>query len=159
MNVEEMKGAIFSPCKKYRYALWRKWDIKKPMVMFIGLNPSSANEINDDPTIKRVVSIAKNLGAGGIYMLNLFAIVSRYPNVLTTCEDPIKDNDKYLQRYGEVCPTVIFAWGAFKQAKDRAKQVIEMFPDAMALHINNDGSPKHPLYCKSEIKLIKFIQP
>lgn len=58
-------GADFSNDRKYRYALWRIWDRTKPLVMFIGLNPSTANETENDPTIKSVGRISKNNGYGG----------------------------------------------------------------------------------------------
>ncbi len=70
-------GAKFSEDKRYRYMLWRRWDETKACVMFIGLNPSTANESTDDPTIRSVVAIANNLGYGGVYMLNLFQLIRR----------------------------------------------------------------------------------
>lgn len=148
------KGAIFSDCRKYRYALWRIWDEEKPLVVFIGLNPSTANETEPDNTIKRVGAIAKNLGYGGFYMMNLFAIVSRDPKILKTCSDPVGDNDKWLQKF--CTGDIIFAWGNFKEATERSKQVAAMFPHAKALFINKNGTPKHPLFCKKNSLPVKF---
>jgi len=68
-------GAEFSECRKYRYALWRIWDKSKPLVMFIGLNPSTANENVDDPTIRSVCRMTKNNGYGGVYMMNLHVLL------------------------------------------------------------------------------------
>ena len=90
--------AIFSVCRNYRYVLWRIWDNSKPKVMFIGLNPSTANEEIDDPTIRRVKSLAKNWGYGGVYMLNLFTYVTAYPEQLKKCENPLKLADLYLKK-------------------------------------------------------------
>lgn len=151
---EVSKGAIFSDCRKYRYALWRTWDELRPQVVFIGLNPSTANESTDDPTIRRVQAIAKNLGYGGVYMMNLFAIISADPSVLKTCSDPLGNNDKWLRLY--CTGDIIFAWGNFKEATERARQVSKMFPNAKALFLNKNGTPKHPLYCKSDIHPIVF---
>jgi hypothetical protein len=156
MTPEEMKGASFSICRTYRYALWRKWDAAKPMVMFIGLNPSTANEASDDPTIRRVISFAKTWGYGGVYMLNLFAIVSPYPEVLITASNPLGNNDAYLSEFGSISKDIVFAWGSFKEAKDRANKVSAMFPNAKALHVNKDGSPKHPLYVKGDTIPVPF---
>lgn len=89
MNLFEDNGATFSSCRKYRYALWRIWDSSKSMVMFIGLNPSTANEVAPDNTIKRVEAIVHNWNYGGFYMMNLFAIVSADPTVLKTHPDPL----------------------------------------------------------------------
>ena len=76
MEQKDNKGAYFSPCRKYRYALWRIWNQNKPYAMFIGLNPSIADEVYDDPTIKRCINYSKSWGYGGVYMTNLFSYVS-----------------------------------------------------------------------------------
>jgi hypothetical protein len=149
-------GAEFSLCRNYRYALWRIWDKSKPKVMFIGLNPSTANEITDDPTIRRVKKMAQNWGFGGVYMANLFAFVTAYPDELGKCIDPLGENDLWLHKVAMQCSEVIFAWGNFKEAQERAKMVIEMFQGAKALIINKDGSPRHPLYVRGNIQPVKF---
>lgn len=160
------KGALFSSCRKYRLFLFRQWDEKLPLVMFIGLNPSTANETENDPTIKSVGRISKNNGYGGFYMMNCFPIVSTDPKV---CKDfytsgvPYEHhqfaiNQQKLKEVGAICKDIVFAWGNFKVVKQcrRDKELSEMFPNAMALFINKNGSPKHPLYCKSETKIIKW---
>lgn len=152
----EGNGAIFSKDGKYRYLLWRIWDKNKPIVSFIGLNPSTANDIVDDNTIRRVRAISSNLGYGGFYMLNLFAIVSSDPKILKTCPDPVGENDEWLEKYGNISDAVVFAWGNFKEAKERAEIVKKMFPYAKALFINKNGTPKHPLYCRSDIQPVCF---
>jgi hypothetical protein len=152
----EKKGAKFSDCRNYRYALWRIWDDSKPFVMFIGLNPSTANEDADDPTIRRVKSFAKAWGYGGVYMMNLFAIVSSKPEVLKTCADAIGDNDTWLSDIAQKCSQVVFAWGNFKEATERSKVVAANFPEAKALEINKSGTPKHPLYVRGDIVPVIF---
>lgn len=150
-NLFEDNGAEFSECRKYRYCLWRIWDKNKPLVMFIGLNPSTANETIDDPTIRRVKGFATKWEYGGVYMTNLFAFVTAYPEELKGVRDPLGDNDKWLKQVAARCEKIIFAWGSFEEAQERAKQVIEMFPKSQALVINNDGSPRHPLYVKKDV--------
>jgi hypothetical protein len=76
------KGAIFSECGKYRYALWRIWDERDPLVMCIGLNPSTANADDDDPTIRNLTTLFKASGFSGFYMTNLFALISSDPDDL-----------------------------------------------------------------------------
>lgn len=149
-------GAEFSTDRKYRYALWRIWDRSKPLVMFIGVNPSTANEDTTDRTITRVKGIVENWGYGGFYMMNLFAIVSKDPTVLKTDPDPLGDNDGWIEKIHSLCDRVVFAWGGFKEAKERCKKIIKMFPDAMALKILKDGSPKHPLYCRKDTQPVRF---
>lgn len=150
-------GAIFSKDRKYRYALWRIWDKSKPLVMFIGLNPSTANESNDDPTINRVKKFAFDWGFGGVYMLNLFAYVTAYPDVLKKCNNPLGDNDKWLKKISAKCEKIIFAWGAFAEAAERAKEIMQMF-NGYALIINKDGSPRHPLYVKNNIVPVRMTK-
>lgn len=155
MNLFDNNGAEFSTCRKYRYALWRIWDDSKPLIMFVGLNPSTANESNDDPTIRRVRRFAMDWGYGGVYMVNLFALISPYPEDIKKSDDPLGDNDDWLEIISKDCEKIIFAWGAFPEAEERAKEVIEQY-DGYALVINKDGSPRHPLYVKADVEPVKY---
>ncbi|HET6558084.1 MAG TPA: DUF1643 domain-containing protein [Prolixibacteraceae bacterium] len=148
---DRRSGALFGEGRKYRYVLWRIWDANKPKVMFIGLNPSTANEDQDDPTIRRVVSFAKRWGYGGVYMLNLFTCVTAYPEELKKCENPLMLADWHLQQYAKECERIIFAWGSFPEATERAQQVLAMFDKGEALILNKDGSPRHPLYVPGSV--------
>jgi hypothetical protein len=150
-------GAKFSQCGTYRYILYRIWDKSKPFIMFIGLNPSTATAEMDDPTIRRVKRFANDWGYGGVYMCNLFAVISPYPETIVTCSDPIADNDLHLQVAASKCKDVLFAWGSFTEAEARAKEVIKMFPNAFCLGKNKDGSPKHPLYIKANTKPFNYF--
>ena len=154
-------GANFSNCGNYRYSLWRIWDESKATVMFIGLNPSTANATSDDPTIRKVKAIAENLGYGGVYMVNCFAYISTNPKLLK--QNPMSNewNNNILTTVAYMCNgNVIFAWGNFSIVKEtgRDTEIIKMFPNAKALYINKNGSPKHPLYCRSDIQPIKYLQ-
>lgn len=151
-------GAEFSPSKMYRYALWRIWDSDKPLVMFVGLNPSTANESKDDPTIRRVKRFAADNGFGGVLMLNLFGLVSANPSALVEHPDPVCHNDVYLVQYGKVAAEVVFCWGAFKEAKAKAKFAEGYFPNAKCLGRTADGSPKHPLYIPAQTPFIDYLQ-
>lgn len=148
--------AVFSECRRYRYFLSRIWDKSKPILLFIGLNPSTGNENKDDRTIGRVKQFAYHWGYGGVYMMNLFAWVSKKPSALKTCSDPVGDNDAMLKKIGSLAKDVLFAWGTFKETKGRDMVVIEMFPDAICLGKNADGSPMHPLYIPADRKPEKF---
>lgn len=151
-------GAEFSECRKYRYALWRIWDKTKPLVMFIGLNPSTANETDNDPTIKSVGRISKHNGFGGFYMMNCFAFVSTNPADLQL-ENNNEVNDFWLNKIAAECKTIVFAWGNFDVVKTTGRywEIKQMFGDeAMVLANNKNGSPKHPLYCKSSTEFVKW---
>lgn len=157
MDLFIKSGADFDDDRKNRYVLWRIWDDSKPMVMFIGLNPSKANESKPDPTITRVIGFAKSWGYGGIYMLNLFPYVTPYPEELVETTDEDKWlNSLYLCEYGDKSQEVVFAWGNFKVARQFAKTMAQQFTNAKALIMNKNGSPRHPLYVKGDTKLINF---
>jgi hypothetical protein len=126
--------------------------------MFIGLNPSTANEMTDDPTIRRVKTFAQRWGFGGVYMTNLFAWVTAYPDELLKCPDPVNGNDLWLSKIAGLSSEIIFAWGSFAEAQERAKEVIKRFPNAKALIINKDGSPRHPLYVPGNITPVNYNQ-
>lgn len=158
-------GAEFSTCRKYRYALWRIWDRKLPFVMFIGLNPSTANEFKADPTINKVEKISRNNGYGGFYMMNCFPYVTAYPNELLDFFDtPFHDKEDMknitnLLRISQKCKAIVFAWGDFKQCVRKGEEISKLFGNqALCLKINKKGSPKHPLYCKDDTEFIKYIQ-
>ncbi len=157
----KLNGAHFSECRKYRYALWRIWDEAKPLVMFIGLNPSTANEAQNDPTIKSVCRIANNNGYGGVYMMNCFPYVSTDPAKLNEglTVDTNTKNVETIKQVGENCKDVVFAWGNFKEVGEYISGLMTyMFPNAKALCVNKNGSPKHPLYCSYETKLIPYLK-
>ena len=156
IDMFENNGAEFSNDGKYRYCLWRIWDETKPMMMFIGLNPSTANQNTDDPTIRRVKRFASDWGYGGVYMMNLFAWVTAYPEELKKCNNPIGENDKWLLEISKKCRFVVFAWGNFKEAQERSKEVSKLFENPFALQINQNGTPKHPLYVKADIQPVKY---
>lgn len=161
MENEIGMGADFSEDRKYRYCLWRIWDLPKPRVMFIGLNPSTANESKNDNTITKVVKIAKTNGFGGVYMMNCWAFISTDPKQLQINPISSRWNDSLLTVIASKCKEVVFAWGNFSIVKEleRDKELCDMFPNAKALHINKNGSPKHPLYCKDETILIPYLNP
>ena len=152
------KGAQFSDCRKYRYVLWRIWDEHKDCVVFIGLNPSTANEIEDDPTIRRCIGYAKDWGFGGLYMLNLFAFRATNPKELKRASFPIGfTNNRNLIIYSDLRLTVA-CWGTQGTFMNRDKGVIELLgrEKLSCLGITKEGHPKHPLYLRRDAKLIKL---
>lgn len=82
-------GAHFSRCRRYRYALWRQWQAAGPMLMLIGLNPSTADAERNDPTIRRCIGFAHDWGFGGVWVLNLFAWRATLPADLKAAADPV----------------------------------------------------------------------
>lgn len=144
-------GAEMSHCKTYRYRLWRIWDRKLPIVTFIMLNPSTADHLINDPTVERCQRRAIGMGFGGIRVANLFALRSTDPQALYQANDPIgPKNDQAILEQAKSARMVICAWGTHGGHLARGAFVHRMLlengiqPHVLAL--NQDGSPKHPLY-------------
>lgn len=155
-DTEIYKGACFSRDRLYRYLLWRIWDKQLPKIAFIGLNPSTADEGEDDRTIGRVIEFATTWGYGGVYMANLFGLVSKKPEMVQKHRDPVGLNQLYLEWLESKGVDIVFAWGNFKVATERAQVVIELFPNAKALVLNQNGTPRHPLYVPGNTQRINF---
>lgn len=141
------KGAIFSEDRKHRFALHRVWDLSLSTIMFVGLNPSTANGNDDDPTIRKVVKFAKDWGWGGVTMVNCFSFVSTDPNGLDT-KDMLERNDIVIKQEGDKAAIIIFAWGNWDVVVENSRDIAltQMFPHAKCLIKNKNGSPRHPLY-------------
>jgi hypothetical protein len=145
------KSAIFSSCRTWRYALGRFWDFDLKPTMFVGLNPSTADETEDDPTIRRCMGFAQDWGYGGLVMTNLFAYRATNPRDMKSAFDPIgPENDKYLADLSRESGIVIAAWGIHGTFLGRAKAVKEsgVLGEYAVLGVTKDGSPRHPLYMK-----------
>lgn len=144
-------GALLSDDRVYRYALWRRWNEDLGMVAFIGLNPSTADETEDDPTIRRCIGFAKDWGYGGIYMLNLFAFRATDPKAIKKSGAPIgPDNGEHLIRYCRKSEQIIAAWGTHGEYLDRGAVVkavlASCFQRLWCLGETKAGHPRHPLY-------------
>ena len=151
------KNATFSDCRKYRYGLSRTWNGKKKTILFIGLNPSTANEKIDDPTIRRCINYAQNWGYGSLLMVNLFAYRATIPTELKNVKNPIgNDNDLHIIELSKKADLAVAAWGNEGSLLNRDKEVKKILPNLMCLKINKSGQPAHPLYQKKDLKLIKY---
>ena len=151
------KNATFSDCRKYRYALSRTWNGKKKTILFIGLNPSTADEKIDDPTIRRCINYAQNWGYGSLLMVNLFAYRATMPTELKNVKNPIgNDNDLHIIELSKKADLAVAAWGNEGSLLNRDKEVKKIIPNLKCLKINKSGQPAHPLYQKKDLKLIKY---
>ena len=144
-------SAELSPCRTYRYALWRIWDQTKPYALFICLNPSTADESEDDPTLRRCVDFAQSWGYGGVCIGNLFAFRATQPRDLISAEDPIGDeNDWWLRKLSEEAGIIIASWGNHGAYRNRCDDVLETLSDVHYLKLNKSGQPAHPLYLRRD---------
>lgn len=149
MNTQHEHATIFSPCRTYRYALWRDFgDLAgEGYAMFIGLNPSTADEVSDDPTIRRCIAFAKSWGYGALCMTNLFAFRATDPVDMKAVADPVgPENDYHLQRLASGAGVVVAAWGVHGTHRQRDTAVRSMMPKLHCLRKTGDGHPGHPLY-------------
>jgi len=127
--------------------------------LFIGLNPSTADEEADDPTIRRCVNYAKSLGYGGFMMVNLFAYRTTLPSNLKKVKYPVgTENDKYIVTLSKKADITVAVWGNNGNLYSRDKQVLSLVSSLMCLKVNKSGQPAHPLYLTKDLKLIKFAR-
>lgn len=152
-----LKGAIFSDDGKYRYTLWRVWNPLKDMLLYIGLNPSTANGLSNDPTVTRNIRRAYDNGFGGLFHGNLHGLISSNPSILLTDPVPVGElNDYYLKQMIEISKCQLCGWGSFGPVKKRAPIVLAMCKEPYCLGFNKDGQPKHPLYVSYDVPMIKI---
>jgi len=152
--VDMHRSAVFSSCRTWRYALYRIWDESKPLLVVIGLNPSTADETLDDPTIRRCIRFARDWGYGGLVMLNLFAFRSTDPAGLRSTADPCgPENDQHLLKETEG-RRVLCSWGTHGSLLGRDSKVTAMLTKAgrelVCLGRTKDGYPRHPLYVRAD---------
>lgn len=142
-------GATFSDCQRYRYLLWRRWDERPPLV-FICLNPSTADAQNNDPTNRRTIGFARDLGFGGMVMANLYAFKATQPKDLFKAGDPVgPDNDAYLRQLSQF--TLVGGWGNHGHKPERLAAISDL--TLHALRVNASGAPAHPLYLPKGLTL------
>jgi hypothetical protein len=152
-------GAIISEDGKYHYQLWRIWDNTKPLVLWIMLNPSTADADIDDPTIRRCIGFTRMWGYGGLYVGNLFAYRATNPKKLHSVYNPMGNpkNRIHLRFMREKTEKIICAWGSFKGKNiPYYYEVFRKYADNYCLGTTKNGNPKHPLYLKSDSKLIEY---
>lgn len=150
----------FSPCRTYRYTLWRQWDKDNPTyAMFIGLNPSTADEVKDDPTIRRCIGFARAWGYGALCMTNAFAFRATKPDAMKAFSQPVgADNDKWIVEMSKNAGIVIAAWGEHGDYQGRAADVLRLVSRVHCLGATKHGHPKHPLYVRASTTPILFLQ-
>ena len=146
------RGALLSADGLYRYRLWRLWDDLAPIMVWVLLNPSTADADVDDPTLRKCVGFAKTHRHGGVILVNLFAWRATNPKELPKVADPIgPENDQHIlwSIRAPLLATVVCGWGADAFARRRGAQVSIMIRaqrPAVCLGKTAAGCPKHPLY-------------
>ena len=149
----EDSGADFSPNRLYRYGLYRIGDTTKSPAMFIGLNPSTADERLNDPTVRRCVRFAKDLGYGGLIMTNAFAFRATSPKALRSINDPVgPDNDAWLQRLSQRAASSSPPGETTAPCTDGDSISGNCCKICTTSDLLEAGEPKHPLYLPADLK-------
>lgn len=155
--------AVFNATRTHRYSLMRAWDDTGASILWVMLNPSTADENKLDPTLRRCRNFSREWGYGSFYVANIYAFRATNPAELFKAENPIgENNDEWIRRLAARCQTVVAGWGSHPMVKnsDRAKRVLEMlakFRSIYCLGTTQDGFPRHPLYVPmtQELELLK----
>lgn len=148
--------ALYSPCETYRYGLGRQWEAQRPPVLFVMLNPSTATELRNDPTIERCERRARAMGFGGVMIANLFAFRATQPADLKRAADPVGPlNDAVVQQWHALSGKTVAAWGVHGAHLNRAETFTDLLPGPLFhLGLTKAGHPRHPLYVSYTIKPI-----
>lgn len=147
-------GAAFSPCRRYRYILWRRFNPKPnpSLCCFVMLNPSTADENENDPTVERCERRARAMGYDGLVVLNCYAIRGTNPKILRQVQEPIGiENDLMIRMTAATAGIVICAWGQHAKYLGRGAAVEKILRDVRQpiykLKLSKCGTyPVHPLY-------------
>lgn len=146
----EGQGALFDESRRYRYVLWRRW-APGPTVVWIMLNPSTADEFELDPTLRRCKDYSSRWGYGAMVIVNVYALRSTDPAVLRTVEDPVGAQN--LEHIAEQCrkaDLVVLGWGTKVLRRSDTDAVVEVLRrldiEPRCLRITKEGEPQHPLY-------------
>lgn len=161
------RGADISDCGRYRYRLWRRWSDRR-LVVWLMLNPSTADAVDNDPTIRRCIGFAQAWGAGGIEVVNLFALRSPSPADLLSATDPVgPGNNDAIAAAGGLSQPVLCAWGSHGPAAlrdliaERAATVAGVLRrrQLWCLGTAKDRSPRHPLYLPADTQPRRYWVP
>jgi hypothetical protein len=149
--------ALFDASGRYRYRLRRQW--RQPPgrpVLFVLLNPSTADAVRDDATIRRCLGFARAWGYGALEAVNLFALRTTDPALLRRAGDPVgPENDAHIAAAVAAADLVVAGWGAHGAYRARDQEVIALILRQQALWhlgLTRDGRPRHPLYLPRDMR-------
>lgn len=148
------RGALLSECGRYRYRLWRLWDDLAPVMVWVMLNPSTADADVDDPTIRKCIGFAKRQRHGGIIVVNLFAWRATKPTDLTRVPEPVgPDNDQHIvwALRAPLLASSVAGWGRppnrrIARRADHVRHLMRIHRQFMSFGRTKEGHPRHPLY-------------
>ena len=146
----------------YRYRLWRTFDHgdQSHRILFVMLNPSTANAAQDDPTLRRCIGFASDWGFGSLEICNLFAYRATNPSALGRIRDPIgRENDNHIVEAAGRATLIVAAWGTRGGLLGRASLVTSLLTrscELLCLGTTIGGAPRHPLYVRRDASLVIY---
>ena len=145
------RAAVFSSCRLYRYTLERYWNTDLPRLLFVLLNPSTADAVHDDPTNRKGMGFARRWGFGSCVFVNLFAFRSPHPKVMKAAAKPVGPaNDVHIVHQATAADRIVLAWGNDGAHRGRDREVLELLgslgKELWHLGLTKPGQPRHPLY-------------
>jgi len=155
------KTALLSACGKFRYRLGRRWAAGGEVLLFVMLNPSTADASEDDATIRRCVKFAQAHGYSALEVVNLFAFRATDPKDLRRAGYPVgPENDAHIMATVREAAAVCLAWGSNVAGLERPQLVLPALREAgarlLCLRITRGGYPQHPLMLPSSCRLMEF---
>lgn len=154
-------GAVIDGSGCYRYSLWREWDVNAPRVVFVLLNPSTADGTHDDPTIRRCIHFARSWRYGSLEVVNLFAYRATDPTVLRSVADPVgPENDRFVVAAHHRARTTVAAWGNHGTLLNRDQSMLRLLSEdrrVYCLGLTKAGQPRHVLYVRGSMLLGECI--
>jgi hypothetical protein len=143
--------AVYSDCERYRYLLTRVWADGGARALFVMLNPSTATEVQNDPTVERCERRARAMGCGAFRVVNIFAWRATDPKEMRAVADPVgPGNDAAIVESGAWADRIVCAWGTHGAHLGRGAAVERLLRatgrDLSVLGLTKAGHPQHPLY-------------
>jgi hypothetical protein len=160
------RTATLSACSRYRYVLTRTWNINLPTILWIMLNPSTADAYKDDATIRRVIGFSQAWRFGSLVVCNIYGLRATKPKELWLVSDPFGlENKLHIMVHAAKTDRVVCAWGG-NADKDQAQSVVRLIlnvragmwqPNALyCLGTTKDGQPLHPLRLRKDTELREY---
>jgi hypothetical protein len=155
---------LFSPDRRHRYRLIHRWNPgpQEKLILWIGLNPSTADEARLDPTLTRIAAFSRREGFDGFWMANLFALRTPHPKIMMASPDPIGSaTDAELLIAAARCARIVAAWGVGGEFSERGAAVARLFVEKKLWCLGSTlaGHPRHPLYVAGKQPLVRWSSP
>lgn len=157
--MSDRSGAIFGAGgtdSLFRYVLWRRWGDGKSFAHLNGLNPSTADALKNDPTIRREIGFCQSWGMDGLIKTNAFGFRATDPRDMKNAAEAIgEENDFWIYEASKISAFNVACWGVHGTHLNRNRDLRDKL-QWKCFGLTKDGHPKHPLYLKSNTTLREY---